>query len=184
VPFLRGLRANFREIERTGELGFEPKRVTFRWHSHRIAFTSQAIETPKVKGKPHFDHIVRMSRSCGQYCPQFAESAGGLTPWARRRRMAGVCMTCKATSGSCGTDWYFPQFGVLRGGRWENHAKDCPTAYRHHPWVNDRTALVGFRVVQARSFPILRSKLEPIGTLSVSTRPPHWTDIAVKPEAL
>jgi hypothetical protein len=46
--------------------------VVFRWHSPRIAFTSQAIETPKVKGKPRFDHIVRMSHSRGQSCPQFA----------------------------------------------------------------------------------------------------------------
>ena len=55
-----------------GELGFEPRLVVFRWHSPRIAFTSQAIETPKVKRKPRFDYIVRMWRSRGQYCPQFA----------------------------------------------------------------------------------------------------------------
>src|SRR5262245_6707674 len=46
--------------------------LVFRWHSPRIAFTSQAIETLQVKGKLRFDHIVGMLRSRGQSCPQFA----------------------------------------------------------------------------------------------------------------
>jgi hypothetical protein len=54
-----------------GELGFEPKLVGFRWHSSRIACTSQAIETRKIKGKPRFNRILRISWSHGQYCPQF-----------------------------------------------------------------------------------------------------------------
>jgi len=44
----------------------------FPWHSPRIAFTSQAIETPMDKGKPRFNRIVRMLQSHGQCCPQFA----------------------------------------------------------------------------------------------------------------
>jgi hypothetical protein len=55
-----------------GELGFEPKTVDLRWHSSRMAFTSQAIETPRVDGKLRFNRIVRMLQSYGQCCPQFA----------------------------------------------------------------------------------------------------------------
>jgi hypothetical protein len=47
-----------------GDLGFEPKTLVFRWHSSRMAFTSQAIETTRVKRKPRFS--VRMLRSHGQ----------------------------------------------------------------------------------------------------------------------
>jgi hypothetical protein len=49
--------------------------VVFRWHWPRIAFTSQAIEAPKVEGKRRFDHIVRTLRSQGQCCPQFAPNS-------------------------------------------------------------------------------------------------------------
>ncbi len=46
--------------------------VVFRWHSPRIACTWQAIKTPRVDGKLRFNRIVRMLRSHGQCCPQFA----------------------------------------------------------------------------------------------------------------
>jgi hypothetical protein len=48
----------------------------FRWHSPRIAITSQAIETPRIKGKQRFNRIVRMLQSHGQCCPQFAPILG------------------------------------------------------------------------------------------------------------
>jgi hypothetical protein len=38
----------------------------------RMAFTSQAIETPRVGRKRRFDDIIRRLRSQGQCCPQFA----------------------------------------------------------------------------------------------------------------
>ena len=60
------------------ELGFEPRMVAFRWHSFRMAFPSQAIETPGVDGKLRFDHIVRMLQSHGQCCPQFV--GAGFSP--------------------------------------------------------------------------------------------------------
>ena len=59
------------------ELGFEPKTVVFRWHLTRMAFTSQAMKTPRVKRKTRFNHIIPMLRSHGQCCPQFAPIFGG-----------------------------------------------------------------------------------------------------------
>jgi len=51
--------------------------AAFRWHSSRMAFTSQAFETPKIKGKSRFNRIVRMLQSHGQCCPQLAPKWGG-----------------------------------------------------------------------------------------------------------
>jgi hypothetical protein len=61
-----------RSCLQAAEIGFEPRMVVFRWHSPRIAFTSQSIEAPTVKAKPRCDHIVCTLHSRGQHCPQFA----------------------------------------------------------------------------------------------------------------
>src|SRR5262249_55448431 len=62
-------------FRKTGELGFEPRLVVFRWHSPRVVFTSQAIETPKVKRKPRFDHIARNVAFTGAVLPPFLEAS-------------------------------------------------------------------------------------------------------------
>jgi hypothetical protein len=72
-------------LTQAGDLGFEPKTLVFRWHSSRMAFTSQAIETPRIKGKPRFNYIIRMLQSHGQFCPQFA-------PNVRTRVRAGMML--------------------------------------------------------------------------------------------
>jgi hypothetical protein len=59
-------------ISQAGDLGFEPKTLVFRWHSSRMAFTSQAVETPRIERKLCFNRIVRRLQSHGQCCPQFA----------------------------------------------------------------------------------------------------------------
>ena len=78
-----------------GELGFEPRFVVFRWHSPRIACTSQAIETPRVNGKLRFGHILRMLASQGQCCPQFAPIWGGPI-----RRSGASFLSCSTSSGT------------------------------------------------------------------------------------
>jgi hypothetical protein len=70
------IRGQILSIQKAGELGFEPRMAAFRWHSSRMAFTSQAFETPKFKGKSRFNRIVRMLQSHGQCCPQLAPNGG------------------------------------------------------------------------------------------------------------
>jgi hypothetical protein len=58
--------------KRAGELGFEPKLVGFRWHLPRVAFKSQAIETPNVEG--HSDR--HLPGAGGRRQSRDAKSAG------------------------------------------------------------------------------------------------------------